>query len=288
MDFDCNPLCMKTSLKESYGSLWHYKWNHFLVSYLAFLPFTLIGLLGLLDPFFEPRSSTELVPNGYNLSFILYIMTTYLWAIPCIILWHRLYLIGPGHLMKKKIWPILTRSIVMMTKVLFLVGIAAFICTLSVGVLLYLINTLGLNDSVSDFIVLSDNEFIRFSAILFVTVLITYLVFLRFSLAICARTIGKRIGLLTSWKLTEKNTARMFVSFIAIFAPSAVAAYAIIYLYQSLFNLNIFYSGETLTTLSYIHIFLLAPVITLPLSAMCSQCASFYRHCGGEECPQGL
>jgi hypothetical protein len=279
---------MNTSLKESYGALWHYKWNHLLVSYFAFLPFTLIGLLGLFDPFFLPRVSTELVPNGYNISFGLYILSTYLWALPCIILWHRLYLLGPEHLMKRKIWPILTRSFVIMSKVLFLVGLAALVCILLVGVLLFLINTLGLNDSVSDFIALSDSEFMRFLIIVLITGLITYLVFLRFSLAICARTIGKRIGLLTSWKLTEKNTMRMFLSFIAICIPAAMATYSILYVYQSVFNFSIFYSGEMLTTTSYIHIFILAPVITLPLSAMCSQCAAFYRHCGGEECPQGL
>ena len=32
--------------------------------------------------------------------------------------------------------------------------------------------------------------------------------------------------------------------------------------------------------------FILAPIITLPLSAICSQCASYYRLCGGEDCVQ--
>ncbi|MDG1438605.1 MAG: hypothetical protein P8P98_06470, partial [Emcibacteraceae bacterium] len=159
MKFDCNPLCMNTSLKESYGALWHYKWNHLLISYLAFLPFTLVGLFGLLDPFFLPRASTELVPDGYNMSFGLYIATTYFWALPCFILWHRLYLLGPEHLMKRKIWPILTRSFVIMSKVLFLIGLASLICALLIGGLLFLINAFGLNDSVSDFSDLSDNEF---------------------------------------------------------------------------------------------------------------------------------
>ncbi|MDG1707721.1 MAG: hypothetical protein P8H03_03120, partial [Emcibacteraceae bacterium] len=227
-------------------------------------------------------------PDGYNISFGLYILSTYFWALPCVILWQRLYLLGPEHLMKRRMWPIMTRSFVIMSKVLFLVGLAALVCILLVSVLLFLINALGLNDSVSDFIALSDNEFMRFLIIVFITALTTYLVFLRFSLAICARTIGKRIGLLTSWKLTEKNTMRMFLSFVAIFIPASIATYAILFVYQSIFQFSIFYSGEMLTTSSYIHIFILAPVITLPLSAMCSQCAAFYRHCGGEECPQGL
>lgn len=288
MRFECSPICVNTSLKEAYGSLWHYKWNHFLISFLAFLPFTLIGTLGLFDPFFMPRASTELVPEGYNLSFLLYIFTTYMWSIPCVILWYRLYLLGPEHLLRKKIWPILTRSMVIMSKVLFLIGIASLITIALLALLLFLINRLNLNDSVSNFIGLSDSEFMRFVIIITITGLITYLVFLRFSLAICARTIGKRIGLLTSWRLTEKNTMRMFLSFISILLPSIGITFGLIYLYQKSLGLNLFYSGEVLSNLDYLHIFILAPVITLPLSAMCSQCASFYRHCGGEDCPQGL
>jgi hypothetical protein len=288
MRFESSPICINTSLKEAYSFLWYYKWNHTFISVLAFLPFTLIGLSGLFDPFFMPRASTELVPDGYNISFMLYIFTTYIWAIPCVILWHRLYLLGPEHLLKKKIWPILTRSMVIISKVLFLIGIASLITITCVALLLYLITEMNLNDSVSNFIGLSDNEFMRFAVIITVTGLITYLVFLRFSLAICARTIGKRIGLLTSWRLTEKNTMRMFLSFLSIVLPSTLFTYSFVYLYQKSLGLNLFYSGEILSKLDYLHIFILAPVITIPLSAMCSQCASFYLHCGGEECPQGL
>lgn len=286
MDKEQTTLCINTSLKDAYTCLWHYKWNHLLISYVAFLPFTAIGLLGFFDPFFLPRSSLEMVPEGYNLSFILYIFSTYLWAIPCIILWHRLYLLGPEHLLRRKIWPILTRSFVMMSKVLLLIGIASLITVISVGALMFLINSLGLNDSVSDFLDLSKNEFNRYLTIFVVAGVITYLVFLRFSLAICARTIGKRIGLLTSWRLTEKNTLRMFISFISVFLPAALIALAAFYIYQAAFGVNLFYSGEILSRGTYIHIFILAPVITFPISAVCSQCASFYRHCGGEDCDQ--
>lgn len=286
MKQDCTILCINTSLKDAYACLWHYKWNHLMISFIAFLPFTLVGLLGLFDPFFLPRASHEIVPEGYNLSFILYILTTYLWAIPCVILWHRLYLLGPQHLLRRKIWPILTRSFVMMTKVLFLVGICSLLTIAFLALLAFIVSYLDLNDSISDFIRLTDSEFMRYIVIISVTGTITYLVFLRFSLAICARTIGKRIGLLTSWRLTEKNTFRMFLSFVSIFMPVLAISLGLLYIYQMSVGLDLFYSGEILNTVSYIHIFILAPVITLPLSAMCSQCASFYRHCGGEDCTQ--
>ncbi|MBT5072944.1 MAG: hypothetical protein HOJ34_10240 [Kordiimonadaceae bacterium] len=278
-----SPLCINTSLKDSFSCLWHYKWNHLFISYVAFFPFTLFGLLGLFDPFFMPRSSLELVPEGYNLSFFLYILATYFWALPCIILWHRLYLLGPEHLLRRKIWPILTRSFVMMTKLLILVGICAFLAVILVGLLSFIIGFMGLNDSLSDFLELSDSEFTRYMVIISITGALTYLVFLRFSLAICARTIGKRIGLINSWKLTEKNTFRMLCSFMGSFMPITILAILILFGYQKIFGIDLFYSGEILSTLSYIHIFVLAPVLTLPLSAICSQCASFYRHCGGED-----
>lgn len=286
MKQECKPLCLNTSITDSYKCLWHYKWNHLFISFVAFLPFVSLGLLGFFDPFFLPRSSHEMVPDGYNLSFGLYILTTYVWAIPCIILWHRLYLLGPEHLLRKKIWPILTRSFVMMSKVLFLVGICSLLAILSISTLAFLINYLGLNDSISDFIELTDSEFTRYSIIVSVTLIITYLVFLRFSLAISARTIGKRIGLLTSWKLTEKNTIRMFLSFVVTNLPIIAGSLIIIYFYQTALGTNLFYSGEILTPFAYLHILILAPVMTLPLSALCSQCAAFYRHCGGEECEQ--
>jgi hypothetical protein len=286
MKKECKTLNIKTSLTDTYKCLWHYKWNHLFISLVAFLPFVTFGLLGLFGPFFMPRLSHELVPEGYNLSFMLYILSTYVWGIPCFILWHRLYLLGPEHLLRKRIWPILTRSFVMISKVLFLVGICSLLAIVSISILAFLVNYFGLNDSISDFFALTDTEFMRYSIILSITLIITYLVFLRFSLAISARTIGKRIGLLTSWKLTEKNTMRMLISFIATNLPVIGATIGIIYIYQKLLGTNLFYSGEILTPFSYLHILILAPIITLPLSALSSQCAAFYRHCGGEECNQ--
>ena len=281
-----SKLCVNTSLTDAYKCLWHYKWNHILIAIIAFAPFTIIGLLGLFDPFFLPRSSHEMVPEGYNLSFFLYILSTYIWAMPCVILWHRLYLLGPDHLLRKKMWPILTRSFVMMTKVLILIGICSFLIIVSFSALAFLITYFDLNEKISNFIELTDSEFFRFAAIISVTLVITYVVFLRFSLAICARTIGKRIGLVTSWKLTKKNTFRMFLSFMVTFAPMLAGTVGIIYLYQLIFNIDLFYSGEMLGASSYVHILILAPIITLPLSTICSQCAAFYRHCGGEDCDQ--
>lgn len=288
MSNDCSPLCINTSIKDAYGCLWRYKGNHLLISYIAFLPFTVVGLLGFFDPFFLPRSSHELVPDGYNLSFILYILTTYFWAIPCVILWHRLYLLGPQHLLRRKIWPILTRSFVILSKVLFLIGLCAMVILLLIAIFSFFISYLGLNDSISNFIELTETEFMRYVVIVTIASSVTYLVFLRFSLAICARTIGKRIGLRTSWRLTEKNTFRMLLSFLTVFLPTLIITFGIIFTYQSLLNLNLFYSGELLDTMSYVHIFILAPIITLPLCATCSQCASFYRHCGGEDCTQKM
>jgi len=174
----------------------------------------------------------------------------------------------------------------MMSKVLFLVGLGAMLTIALIAAFAFVVSLLDLNDSISDFIELTDSEFMRYIAIISVTSLITYLVFLRFTLAICARTIGKRIGLLTSWRLTEKNTFRMFLCFMTVLVPAISFSIAVTYFYQVVFGIDLFYSGEILSTMSYVHIFILAPIITLPLSAMCSQCASFYRHCGGEECTQ--
>lgn len=286
MSDDCAPLCINTSLRDAYKCLWHYKWNHLFIAYVAFLPFTILGLLGLLDPFFTPRSSTEIVPDGYNLSFLLFIASTYLWAIPSIILWHRLYLLGPEHLLRKKIWPILTRSFVLISKVLVLVGICVLVALILITLLVYIIDFMELNESINDFFALTDSEFTRYLIIMSLTAFITYLVFLRFTLAICARTIGKRIGLLTSWRLTEKSTLRMLLSFMVVFLPSVIIAYTVLYFYQSTFEIDLFFTGEMLSIPTYIHLFILAPVITLPLCATCSQCASFYRHCGGEDCMQ--
>ncbi len=286
MKTECTEICIKTSLKEAYSCLWHFKWKHILISYIAFLPFTLAGLFGFLDAFFLPRSPLELVPEGYNLSFGLFIATTYLWAVPCFILWHRLYLLGPEHLLRRKIWPILTRSFTMIFKVLFLIGTLLLLTIILTMILAFIIGIFTSNEGLSDFLDLTKSEFARYIIIISVTGFFAYLVFLRFSLAISARAIGKPMGLITSWRLTKKNTGRMFCSFIAIFIPASITAYMFIYFYQIIFSLDLFYSGDILSKATYLHIFITAPIITLPLASMCSQCASFYRHCGGEECTQ--
>ncbi|MBT6032663.1 MAG: hypothetical protein HOH19_08810 [Kordiimonadaceae bacterium] len=147
----------------------------------------------------------------------------------------------------------------------------------------FTIELFALDDSLTNFLELNDNEYFRYASIVSLTGLLIYFLFLRFSLAICSRSIGKRMGLLTSWKLTEKNTLRMFCSFMAILIPIIIITFVSLALYQFIFSIDLFYSGEILRTTTYIHIFVLAPVITLPLGALSSQCSSFYRHCGGED-----
>ena len=286
MKFECSPIYIKSSLKDAYTCLWHFKWNHLFISYLAFLPFTFAGILGFLDAFFLPRLSTELVPEGYNVSFILFVVTTYLWAIPCFVLWNRLYLLGPGHFFKRRVWPILTRSIVLIFKVLMMIGIFVILAVIFIIIFTVLIDFLNLDNSISDFLDLSNNEYLGFATLISLTFFFAYLIFLRFSLAISARMIGKRIGLVTSWKLTKKNTLRMFYCYILILLPAIILSVSIVLGYQAILNLDLFYSGEILTRSDYIHIFLLAPAICLPIAASCSQCSSFYRHCGGVECKQ--
>jgi len=286
MNPQCSPISIRTNLKEASSCLWRFKWKHILISYIAFLPFTLVGISGLLDAFFLPRSSLEQVPDGYNFSFFMFILTTYFWAVPCFVLWHRLYLLGPEHLLRRKIWPILTRSFVLFLKVLMMIGICILLAVIFAILMSLFISLLNLNTTFSDLLELSDYEYLRYVSTISLTLFFAYLIFLRFSLAISARTIGKRIGMATSWRLTKTNTLRMFFCYLTILLPIMALSMGVLFVYQALFELDLFFSGEILNRETYVHIFLLAPVLCLPIAASCSQCASFYRHCGGEECSQ--
>jgi len=281
-----NKLSINNSLQDTYSCLWNYKWYHLIISLFAFLPFTLTGYLGFFDPFYLPRTSHEIVPAGYNLSLCYFILTTLLWTVPCLVFWYRLYLLGPENLLRWKIWPILTRSFIIVTNFLFLLGLFSLLTIAFLTILAFIVNYQSLNNIISNFIELTDYELLRYIVIISITGMITYLAFLRFSLAICARTIGKRIGFITSWRLTKKNTFKMFLSFVGVFMPILGLTFGILNIYGIIMEFYVLSSEKFLNSNFYIHTFILAPVFTLPISAVCSQCAVFYRHCGGENYTQ--
>jgi len=273
-----NKICFKASVRGAYSCLWHYKIQHLMISLFAALPFCIAGLSGILDPVYQAGPSTEAVQDEYHMALLVLILTTFVWAIPSLILWHRLFLLGPEHLIRKKFWPMLTRSFRLIFKILSLMGGLTVIFAIVFAGILYLVNvTAHMDDGSVDQI--GRGEAYLYGSALVIFILCVFAFAMRFSLAFCAQSIGKPMGFMASWKLTRHNTLPMMWGCFLALLPLVVGIFAVREIIMLGGNMDIFLRQSTPTDNLYWLILAVAPILTLPIAAICSQTAFFYREC---------
>lgn len=270
---NCTKLPLRATLREAYGRLWRYKLPHSLISLIALLPFTCAGLAGFLTPVFSTAASPDHVTEGFNLSLLILVLTVFVWAVPCIILWHRLFLLGPQHLVRRKILPIWSRSITLVIQMLILLGAGLLMALGLILVIFYLIDIISIQAGGSDIHEMAGRELFLYTAGLVLVVTFVTLIAMRFSLVFSARSIGKALGFRTSWCLTRVNSWRMLIAATLTTFPAVTCFYLLV--------ITIHAFGPN-SRLLYLLVLLLAPLLTSPLALFCSLTSVFYRHCGAE------
>lgn len=259
-----------------------------MISLAAALPFCLAGFFGALDPVFSVSSVTEQMPEGFNLSFGILIMTTFIWSIPVTILWHRLYLLGPEHLIRKKIWPLITRSfyVISHSLVLFGMGLVA-----SMGItwgVLYLRVISESEDMAGTITEMGQMEYALYIFGIFIVLTFLLIIALRFSMAFSSLTIGKSLRFTTSWKMTRKNTFRMLVATLLGCMPLIGVVVATLWAANYYYQIDLLAGTAPDPEMIYIFVLLASPVLALPVAILCSLASTFYRHCGCAEFQEGM
>ncbi len=280
MTINCTELCIRSSIRQAYGCLWHYKFQHILISIVAVLPFCLAGFSGVLDPVFLVSPGAEKMPEGFNSAFAVFILTTFIWAIPVTVLWHRLYLLGPEHLIRKKIWPLITRSLSVISHSLIFFGlglIAAAVITWGVLYLRVMSNSEKMAGTITE---MGQMEYALYVFGILVVLSFLLLIGLRFSMAFSSLTIGKSLRFTTSWRMTRKNTFRMLVATLAGGLPLLGVVIMVLWLANHFFQIDLLAGTAPEPDMIYIFVLLAAPVLTLPMAILCSLTSTFYRHCG--------
>ncbi|MFC7048251.1 hypothetical protein [Emcibacter nanhaiensis] len=268
-----------TCIRDAYGCLWHFRFQHILISLFAFLPFCLAGFLGYLDAFLVSTNSQTEVPEGFYLSFIILMLTTFAWLVPSVILWHRLFLLGPEHLLRRKFWPLITRSFHFSLKILVFLGVLLVLLFLIGGAVLFVLNQITL-DRQGSVEAIGNIELAVYLAAAVVLFLLTLAIGLRLSLAFSAQSIGKRLGFRSSWDLTRSLTGHMLLSVLAGLILPVGLVLLLRLLVLSLFGLDILSGLAMAPKQIFILIFALSPLMSLPLAYLCSQTSVFYRNCG--------
>ncbi len=283
MNFACTELPILTSVRQAYHCLWHYKLQHVMISLAAVLPFCVAGLMGFLDPVLTVSSVTENLPEGFNLSFALLVMTTFIWAFPVIILWHRLFLLGPEHLIRKKVWPLITRSlnVISHSLVFFGIGLVAAV-TITWGIL-YLRVKIGSEEMVGTLTEMSQLEYALYIIGLLTVISFLIPIFLRFSMAFSAQAIGKSLGFITSWDITRKNTFRMLGATLIGFLPIVAIVALVLWGGNHYLDIDLLAGTAPDPDMIYNFVLVFSPFLTLPLAIFCSLTSTFYRHCGCAE-----
>ncbi|MCF8474689.1 MAG: hypothetical protein K9G26_08335 [Emcibacter sp.] len=282
MTFECTKLNIFSSLQQAYRCLWQYKTQHVMISLTAALPFCLAGFLGYLDPLLSLSHKEGTMPEGFNLAFIIFILTTFIWIIPVIILWHRLYLLGPEHLFRKKIWPLITRTLRVLAKSLIFLGIGFIAAATITAAILYLRIMSESADMKGTITEMGHSEYVLYVVGLLVLLTFLMVVALRLSMAFSALSIGKTLGFTTSWRITRKNTFRMLIATLLGIIPLLGINIFILWAIKYFFFVDILSGTAENITLIYIFVLLFSPILSLPIALLCSLTTRFYRHCGCE------
>ncbi len=282
-EFSCSRLSVISSVRQAYSCLWHYKIQHVMISIVAVLPFFLAGLLGALDAVFSVTPGLQDMPEGFNLSFAILVLTTFFWAIPVIILWHRLYLLGPEHLIRKKIWPLITRSLRLISHSLIFFGmglVAAVIITWGIFYLRMMSDGKGMLGTITEMGQLEYALYI-FGVIIILSFLM--IISLRLSMTFSALTIGKPLRFTTSWRMTRRNTLPMLLATFIGGVPLVAVDIALLRAAEYYLDIDLWAGTAPDPEMIYIFVLVAAPVLTLPLAILCSLTSAFYRHCGCAE-----
>ncbi|WP_321395185.1 hypothetical protein [Emcibacter sp.] len=264
---------------DAYRCLWHFRLQHILVSLFAFLPFCLAGYLGYLDPLLTTGNSRTHVPEGFQLAFILMMITTFVWLVPSVILWHRLFLLGPEHLLRRRLWPLITRSFHFSIKILVFLGVLLIILFLLSSGVLMLLNQIALErqGSVDAIGIVELTVYLTAAGILG---LLALAIGLRLSLSFSAQSIGKKLSFRSSWDLTRTLTGHMLLGLLLGLVLPVTVVVALHWFFVWLWGLNIFSALSEGRYGIFLLIFALSPLLSLPLAYFCSQTSVFYRNCG--------
>jgi len=227
------------------------------------------------------------MPDGFNLSFAILVGTTLLWAIPMTILWQRLYLLGPEHLIRRKVWPLITRSLKLINHSLIFFGLILVAGAAVAWGILYLRIFSGSEKMTGTITRMGDMEYALYASGLLALIFFLLIISLRFSLAFSSLTIGKPLRFTTSWRMTRKNTFRMLITTLLSSLPIAGIYSVLLWVAEYYFNIDLLagtaQNPDMDPDMIYIFILIFAPLLSLPLATLCSLTSTFYRHCG---CPE--
>ena len=200
-----------------------------------------------------------------------------------IILWHRLYLLGPEHLIRKKVWPLITRSLRVISHSLVLFGmglVAAVGITWGVIYLRLMSESEGMAGTITE---MGQTEYILYVFAIMIVAAFLLIIALRFSMAFSSLTIGKSLRFTTSWDMTRKNTLAMLAATLGGGIPLMVVVVAVIRAADHYCQIDLLAGTAPDPDMIYIFVLLASPVLALPVAILCSLTSTFYRHCGCAE-----
>ena len=271
--------CFQNAIFNSYKALGK-SWSiHCLLSFLALAPFCFFGILGMFRPYFKISSSLNALPENYFLAALIFIFSSFIWIIPCGVLWHRLYLKGSINFTDKKLWKIFLRSSSMITYSLILLGMTLIITIVFLFIAYYIFGHAGHMGLVKAAEYYSDTGKIPYPAAIWCIAIFVIYFLIRFSLAFSGRAVGCDTGFFKSLQLTKDKGILMFAAHLLTTAPITLMIYGIYSLANDNLNLSIIFNSAEGLSAGYIVIFITAPIIMLPIAMVSAITSHFYHYC---------
>lgn len=90
--------------------LWALRGPHSILALIVVLPYAIMGATGVLDPFYTLATADNL-PEGYFTAASLMLAWAALWNTPAMVLWYRMFLLGPDQMLKLPAGAFLERAL---------------------------------------------------------------------------------------------------------------------------------------------------------------------------------
>jgi hypothetical protein len=262
------------TVKQALHMLWAARGEHAILSFLAVLPFIVMGALGWLDPIFTPPPAGASLPPDYVQAELEFLGWMLLWLIPFAILWQRLFLVGP-HLFLKvtagsliKMWLRLVGYYLALA--LILAALAILFLAASSGLVMvwqYALGATGPSLAITT---------AKFAAIVFA--LSALLIVMRLMPAFVSVALGENIPPRRSWQIMENNAGLLMLASFLVMLPVSALGDIIVGLMIGLIN---GFGPEQATTppnlMSYFVILALSPLISAAAALQMAVMAIIYR-----------
>ncbi|MDA5192763.1 hypothetical protein [Govanella unica] len=257
-----------TLARDALRDLWDARRFHVILSLIAVLPRAVMDAFGLLSPYYAGVLAQTL-PPGYWQAALLFLLWAALWNTPMLVLWFRRFMVGPQDVLRLGLGQLTQRSLLFLGY--------SFLLIVGIGVIVML-STVVLSGILSIFASGKSAAALPFGFLLVLVIGLYFFFGTRFMLTFGALTVGERLSLRDSWRLTANIAGPIIGALALCLLGSLMVAQGIYWLVTlAIIGPSGIPAGAPVPAVLHILDLILAPLNYAATALMAAICARVYH-----------